>query len=94
MHVEKPLVVALSCASVDRTTLNASTVESGIESCRAQRLHPAQPCKETRPLNGSVQTPLPPTGIDGSYSQSCLLCLHGTDTGLAFGPAEAEWALA
>lgn len=33
-------------------------------------------------------------GPDGSYRDSCVLCLAETDTGLGFGPAEAQWAMA
>lgn len=33
-------------------------------------------------------------GIDGTYAGSCVVCMHGTDTGLAVrGPAEALAAL-
>jgi hypothetical protein len=36
---------------------------------------------------------LPPAGLDGSYRGSCVVCLQGTDTGLAVrGPAEAYLA--
>ena len=35
----------------------------------------------------------PGPGISGDYKGSCVVCLKGTDTGLAF-VGEAEWALA
>jgi hypothetical protein len=38
--------------------------------------------------------PLPVPGLDGTYGQSCVVCLRGTDTGLGFGPGAAEWAVA
>lgn len=36
---------------------------------------------------------LPPAGLDGSYSGSCIICLQGTDTGVGFR-GEAEWIAA
>lgn len=33
-------------------------------------------------------------GPDGSYRDSCVVCLMETDTGLGFGLAEAPWAMA
>lgn len=38
-------------------------------------------------------TALPAPGLQGNYRESCLICLTGTDTGLAF-VGEAEWAIA
>lgn len=32
-------------------------------------------------------------GLDGTYRDSCVVCMRGTDTGLAF-IGEAEWAVA
>lgn len=41
----------------------------------------------------SMPNPLPAPGLDGTYSGSCIVCLKGCDTGLAFiGPA--EWGVA
>lgn len=37
--------------------------------------------------------PLPAPGLDGTYNGSCIVCLTGCDTGLAF-VGEAEWAVA
>ena len=37
--------------------------------------------------------PLPAPGLDGTYGGSCVVCLNGCDTGLAF-VGEAEWAMA
>ena len=34
-----------------------------------------------------------PPGLDGTYTDSCVVCLQGCDTGLAFR-GEAEWVLA
>jgi hypothetical protein len=36
---------------------------------------------------------VPPPGLDGTWRDSCVVCLRGTDTGLAF-TGEAEWVLA
>ncbi len=36
---------------------------------------------------------LPKPGLDGSYSGSCVACLQGTDTALAFR-GEPEWLIA
>jgi len=38
-----------------------------------------------------MKTPAP--GLDGTYRGACVVCLRGTDTGLAFS-GEAEWAIA
>ncbi|WP_331761260.1 hypothetical protein OG225_42945 (plasmid) [Nocardia sp. NBC_01377] len=35
----------------------------------------------------------PPPGLDGTYSATCVRCLRGTDTGVAF-EGSAEWAIA
>jgi hypothetical protein len=35
----------------------------------------------------------PPPGLDGTYRDSCMVCLRGSDTGLAFR-GEAEFVLA
>ena len=41
----------------------------------------------------ALPNPLPAPGLDGTYSGSCIVCLNGCDTGLAFvGPA--EWGIA
>jgi hypothetical protein len=41
-------------------------------------------------------TALPPPGLSGDYQDSCIICLKGTDTGLAFRHAEdpETWAAA
>lgn len=36
---------------------------------------------------------LPPPNLQGNYKGSCLVCLQGTDTGLAFS-GHAEWLIA
>lgn len=36
---------------------------------------------------------LPAPGLDGTYTGSCVVCLNGCDTGLAF-VGEAEWGMA
>lgn len=36
---------------------------------------------------------LPKPGIDGTYRETCVICLTGTDTGLALS-GEAEWVAA
>jgi hypothetical protein len=36
---------------------------------------------------------LPPPGLQGTYGGSCVVCLQGCDTGLAFW-GEAEWIIA
>ena len=36
---------------------------------------------------------IPPPGLQGTYEGSCVVCLQGCDTGLAF-KGEAEWAIA
>jgi hypothetical protein len=36
---------------------------------------------------------LPEPNLGGDYRESCVVCLHGTDTGLAF-EGEPEWVLA
>lgn len=36
---------------------------------------------------------MPAPGLDGTYRGSCVVCLRGTDTGLAF-VGEGEWAIA
>ena len=36
---------------------------------------------------------VPPPGLDGTWRDSCVVCLQGTDTGLAF-VGEAEWVIA
>jgi hypothetical protein len=36
---------------------------------------------------------IPPPGLRGTYEDSCVVCLRGTDTGLVFA-GEAEWAAA
>lgn len=36
---------------------------------------------------------LPPPNLQGNYQGSCVVCLHGTDTALAF-VGEAEWLVA
>jgi hypothetical protein len=36
---------------------------------------------------------IPHPGLRGSYEDSCVVCLRGTDTGLVFA-GEAEWAAA
>jgi hypothetical protein len=36
---------------------------------------------------------VPPPGLQGTYEGSCVVCLQGCDTGLAFR-GEAEWAIA
>jgi hypothetical protein len=36
---------------------------------------------------------VPPPGLDGTYDGSCIVCLEGTDTGLAFR-GSAEWSTA
>jgi len=38
-------------------------------------------------------TPFPPTGIDGTYSGSCVSCMRGTDTAISFA-GSAEWIMA
>ena len=35
----------------------------------------------------------PPPNLQGNYSGSCVMCLRGTDTALAF-TGEAEWLIA
>lgn len=55
----------------------------------------AEDAMDTLEAIGSPQLPgsLPAPGLDGTYSGSCIVCLNGCDTGLAFvGPA--EWAIA
>jgi hypothetical protein len=40
---------------------------------------------------------LSPPGLNGSYTDSCIVCMRGTDTGLAFvAPADEaiDWAVA
>ena len=46
----------------------------------------------TRPTPGHPSI-LPAPGLDGTYRDTCVVCLRGTDTGLAFYGI-AEWALA
>ena len=41
----------------------------------------------------ALPEPMPAPGIDGTYDGSCVACLRGTDTGLAF-TGEAEWIIA
>ena len=36
---------------------------------------------------------LPPSNLQGDYNGSCVVCLRGTDTALAF-TGEAEWLVA
>jgi hypothetical protein len=36
---------------------------------------------------------LPRPGLQGDYQESCIICLHGCDTGLAI-KGEAEWIIA
>ncbi len=36
---------------------------------------------------------LPAPGLDGTYRDSCVVCFHGADTGLAL-TGEAEWIIA
>lgn len=36
---------------------------------------------------------IPRPGLSGDYRDSCVVCLQGTDTGLAF-TGEAEWVIA
>ena len=40
-----------------------------------------------------LPNPVPSPGLDGTYSGSCIVCLNGCDTGLAF-VGEAEWGMA
>lgn len=40
-----------------------------------------------------MTTKIRPPGLGGDYADSCVACLRGTDTGLAFA-GEAEWSLA
>jgi hypothetical protein len=44
---------------------------------------------------GAMNNPVdvPPPGIDGSWRDSCVVCLKGTDTGIALR-GEAEWVIA
>lgn len=44
-------------------------------------------------MNDLNLTNLPAPGLDGTYRGSCVVCLRGTDTGLAF-VGEAEWVIA
>lgn len=45
-------------------------------------------------MTAQLQPDLPSPGMDGTFRDSCVVCLRGTDTAIGFGPAEAEWALA
>lgn len=36
---------------------------------------------------------VPPEGLQGTHEEACIVCLNGTDTGLAF-TGEAEWVIA
>ena len=41
----------------------------------------------------SGPTNMPPPGLDGTYRDSCSVCMRGTDTALAL-TGEAEWVIA
>ena len=40
-----------------------------------------------------MSTNLPPSGLHGDYTGSCVVCLNGTETAVAF-EGEAEWVIA
>jgi len=49
--------------------------------------------KATTRIDINSRTAMTRPGLDGSYRETCIVCLRGTDTGLAF-EGEAEWLLA